>query len=245
MSVYGNAIMLGGGGSLKATDAILRVQAPAGSTVTISKGGVTKSDAGHENADDHTVYDYYFIIHQSQFDSINPWTVTATDGTETASDTIIIDSADEYDVYLEYTFYLFKSGRGAIVEFGYTNNGTDVVTEITTAHIKQTCNNSSHQGSTYTENKIDWTPYKTLHVLLKCTYEPYNNSNFGLRINLTNTYHQAPSTQNPTAVTSKGIDVTADFKEYTIDLTNINAEYYLNIWGIGTWECTYIWATED
>ena len=100
----------GGGGGLSATDALLRVQAPAGSTVTITKGGTTKTDAGHENADDHTVYDYYFIIHASQFDSVNPWTVTATLGTNTTSDTIIIDSADEYDLVLDYNLWLIRNG---------------------------------------------------------------------------------------------------------------------------------------
>lgn len=101
--IYGNAVMLGGGGGgITATDAILRVQAPAGSTVTISKGAVSKSDLGHENADDHTVYDYYFIIHQSQFDSVNPWTVTATLGGDTASDTIIINAANEYNFVISY-----------------------------------------------------------------------------------------------------------------------------------------------
>lgn len=107
----------GGGGSLQATDAILRVIAPAGSTVTISKGGVSKSDAGHENAADNTLYDYYFIIHQSQFDSINPWTVTATLGSDTKSDTVIIDAADEYDVILSYDLYFVRNG---IVQDGFT-----------------------------------------------------------------------------------------------------------------------------
>lgn len=98
----GMIIRRGGGASLKATDALLRVQAPAGSTVTISKGTTTKTDLGHENADDHTLYDYYFIIHQSQFDSVNPWTVTATLGSNTATSTVVVDSADEYDVVLSY-----------------------------------------------------------------------------------------------------------------------------------------------
>ena len=91
----------GGGGGLKDTDALLRVQAPAGSVVTITKGATTKTDLGHENADDHTVYDYYFIIHQSQFDS-TAWTVSASDGTNTVSKTIVINAADEYDVVLDY-----------------------------------------------------------------------------------------------------------------------------------------------
>lgn len=100
----------GGGGGLQDTDALLRVQAPAGSVVTITKGGMTKTDHGHENADDNSVYDYYFIIHQSQFDSVNPWTVTATLGTQTKSDTVVIDMADEYDVILTYQFYFIKDG---------------------------------------------------------------------------------------------------------------------------------------
>lgn len=101
--IYGNAVMLGGGdGGLTATDAILRVQAPAGSTVTITKDTTTKTDLGHENANDHTLYDYYFIIHQSQFDSVNPWTVTATLGTQITTSAVIIDLADEYDLVLSY-----------------------------------------------------------------------------------------------------------------------------------------------
>lgn len=92
----------GGGGSLSATDALLRVQAPAGSTVAITKGGTTKTDLGHENAADNTVYDYYFVIHALQFDGVNPWTVTATLSGETATDTIIINAAAEYDVVLWY-----------------------------------------------------------------------------------------------------------------------------------------------
>ena len=120
----------GGGGGLKSTDAILRVIAQAGSTVTISKGGVSKSDTGHENADDNTLYDYYFVIHQSQFDSINPWTVTATLGSDTVSDTIIIDSADEYDVVLVYGIYLYNNGDLCTdVTGGWGNSGWSVTGE--------------------------------------------------------------------------------------------------------------------
>lgn len=116
----------GGGGSLQSTDAILRVIAPAGSTVTISKGGASKSDAGHENHDDATLYDYYFIIHQSQFDSINPWTVTATLGGSSLSQTIIIDSADEYDLVLFGSIYLYNAGvyTDLYQSSNVTTNGT-------------------------------------------------------------------------------------------------------------------------
>ena len=91
-----------GGGHLNDTDALLRVSAPAHSIVTITKGSTTKSDHGHENADNHNLYDYYFIIHQSQFDSENFWTVTATYEANIVTTTIIIDTSDEYDVILSY-----------------------------------------------------------------------------------------------------------------------------------------------
>lgn len=114
----------GGGGGLSSTDALLRVQAPAGSTVTITKGSTTKTDQGHENADDSTVYDYYFIIHQSQFDSTTPWTVTATLGTQTASDTVTVNAANEYDIELSFSIYLFKAGdQCTSITGGWTSSG--------------------------------------------------------------------------------------------------------------------------
>ena len=109
MPIIGNPLALGGG-NLLPTDAILRVQAPAGSTVTIVKGTTTKTDEGHENAGDNTVYDYYFIIHASQFDSSNPWTVTATDGASTKTATVIIDTAKEYNIAITYTLYIVEEG---------------------------------------------------------------------------------------------------------------------------------------
>lgn len=102
MALTLNMVGGGSGGGMSATDAILRVQAPANSVVTISKGGVSKSDNGHENADNNTIYEYFFIIHQSQFDSVNAWTVTATRGTDTNSKTIIVNTSDEYYVAIGY-----------------------------------------------------------------------------------------------------------------------------------------------
>lgn len=138
----------GGGGKIKDTDAVLRVIAPAGSTVTITKGGVSKSDAGHENSDDNTLYDYYFVIHQSQFDSINPWTVTATLGGDSASNTIIIDSALEYGMSLSYLLppeyqlveYIESTGTQ------YINSGYKIVSgDYVEVHGQLTATQSSNE----------------------------------------------------------------------------------------------------
>lgn len=114
----------GGGGGLAATDALLRVQAPAQSTVTITKGGVTKSDAGHENADDHFYYDYYFIIHASQFDS-TAWTVTATLNNNSVSKTIVVNAADEYDL----AFKAILPSAYQVVDYVTIPSGGQLITE--------------------------------------------------------------------------------------------------------------------
>ena len=153
----------GGGGGLKATDALLRVQAPANSTVTITKGTTTKTDLGHENADDHTVYDYYFIIHQSQFDSVNPWTVTATLNGATASSTIIIDAADEYDLILAYVYYIIKDGvytDNTLVK--YDGNSSEV-DETGDKVYKMTDANFT---TWYTNTQINLSNYSALKVVL-------------------------------------------------------------------------------
>ena len=167
----------GGGGNLIATDAILRVVASAGSTVTISKGTVSKSDAGHENASDHTLYDYYFIIHASQFDSVNPWTVTATLGSKTASSTIVIDTADEYDLILVYAMYLWGDGIvtesdwtfvGKAYNSSYTNTVTpthSVSDGVLALSVSATSSQNVRGGLSYFTTPVDLTNYDTLEMV--------------------------------------------------------------------------------
>lgn len=160
----------GGGGGLQSTDAILRVIAPAGSTVTISKGGVSKSDLGHENAADTSLYDYYFIIHASQFDSVNPWTVTATLGSDTDSSTIIIDTADEYDVVLEYGYFLYRDGNEYTSRTGGWSviNGSGTLTKNATDMLVKSTSTSSSTfiGMSSTFNPAVLGSYTALNLLI-------------------------------------------------------------------------------
>ena len=171
--------MVGGGsGGLKATDAILRVIAPAESTVTIAKSGVSKSDGGHENALDNTLYDYYFIIHASQFDSSNPWTVTATLGTQTISDTIIINAANEYDLSLSYTLWLINDGVsqfGTITPVALKSQSTSTTAQApavssATGYIQIGWTSAASSGNAgggiayFSSSKINLSKYNNLHV---------------------------------------------------------------------------------
>ena len=165
----------GAGGGIQSTDAILRVIAPAGSTVTISKGGVSKTDLGHENASDHTLYDYYFIVHASQFDSVNPWTVTATLGVQSISETIIINSANEYDVTLLFTLYLIKDGAiqtDALTAVGLKPDSSSSASAVapgvtygsTYVQIGWTATGTASAGIAYFSNLIDLSKYSNLHI---------------------------------------------------------------------------------
>lgn len=166
--------MVGGGGGLSATDAILRVIAPAGSTVTISKGSVSKSDAGHENASDNSVYDYYFIIHSSQFDSINAWTVTATLGYESTTKTIIIDSADEYDVVIYEYGLLYNSGLYTDrYTHGTVKSNATITDDATYIQSNQTGNN--YYAYNRWEN-VDLTHISTITFVGKA-YDSSSSSN--------------------------------------------------------------------
>lgn len=239
--ILGDPITFGGSGGLSASDAILVVTVPTGSTVTATKGGVTMTSTIWVTAADPTLDCAIFAISASLFDDVNPWTVTATLGTDTASDTVVIDDNKEYDLELSYGQYLFKAGTGAIVQFG-TNNRAQVVTTLTSDYIETVCNNSTQQGSLYTATTFDLTGYETLHFSIFCTYEPVNNVNYGLRMHVTSNQPVA-NTANPAAVAKLAFDVNSAFTEYAIDVSSISGSYYIGIWGVGSYKCNNIWLT--
>lgn len=118
--------VVGGGGKLKDTDAVLVVTVPTGSTVTATKGSTTLTPTMWVKAADASLDCAIFSIPASQFDSTTPWTVTATNGTDTATDTIIISAADAYDITLTYVFWIHKVGVGLLSPFtGSFGSGSD------------------------------------------------------------------------------------------------------------------------
>ena len=93
----------GGAGGLSPNNAVIHVTAPVGSTISFAKGGVTAKVLGpeksHVNADDNTLADWYYSVSSSNYGT---WTVTATLSGNTKSDTVTIDSNEQYDLSLSY-----------------------------------------------------------------------------------------------------------------------------------------------
>ena len=114
----------GGGGKLKNTDAVLVVTVPTGSTVTATKGGTTLTPTMWVKAADNTLDCAIFSIPASKFDSTTPWTVTATLENDSASDTVTVNAANEYDIELSFSIYLFKAGdQCTSITGGWTSSG--------------------------------------------------------------------------------------------------------------------------
>lgn len=65
-----------------------------------------------------------FVFSSAQFDSTTPWTITATDGTNTASDTVLITTNKEYEITLSFYPYAFKYGGAVDTDFWGTMNIT-------------------------------------------------------------------------------------------------------------------------
>lgn len=89
----------GGGGSLKATDAVLIVTVPTSSTVTATKNGVTLIPKMWVQNADNTLNSAIFSISSNTFDA-NAWTVAATLNGNFTSKEIVINSNKEYSLEL-------------------------------------------------------------------------------------------------------------------------------------------------
>lgn len=224
MSLVLNMVGGGSGGELLPTDAILRVQATAGATVTITKGSVTKTDLGHENADDNTVYDYYFIIHASQFDSVNPWTVTATLGGSSVSATVVVDSANEYDVVLSSYFYVNNGillSNATKLKTGYNNPTVNIYSSANPFYFQI----QAGQGVYF--DAIDVTDYKTCVIDSEITAGGNQWAYWGFTKDNLDWQNNASTGLDAYYKSSTGRYSRAT---YTIDISNLTGVYFLKFY---------------
>lgn len=219
----------GGGGKLKDTDAVLIVTVPTGSTVTATKGGTTLTPTMWVKAADNTLDCAIFSIPASQFDSTTPWTVTATLGTQTASDTVLISENAEYDLELSYGFYLYNNGdlrtavTGGWSYAAFLNTSNYSAGTLDTAYNGTTCylsaSGSTRQISAVTENKIDVTNYRAMRIEV---------SNFifagsGYReLDLVSSRGNVSSPAAKVQINSTGT--------FTVDVSSITGSYYIGLY---------------
>lgn len=180
---------LSGGGGFSVTDAVLRVIAPTGSTVTLTRSSTTKTVQGISLISGSNQSCYYFSISSSEY-SATAWTVTATSGNDSASATVVINAAGEYGVILTYwDGVLYDAGdeytsiTGGFEAFcpawtgspnpqGCTKGSTTLSVAFTTP------SDGWYNGGWGTVNKVDFNGFTALHVLTTSASNSGNTSHF-------------------------------------------------------------------
>lgn len=173
----------GGGSGPSASDAILTVTVPTGSTVTATKGGVTLTPTIWVQAADATLDCALFVIAPAQFDATTPWTVTATLGTDSATATVLIDSNKQYDVELSYHYFLYNKGTQFVERTGGWEASRDSATVFQSDHIHLYGGNLPYLS---TVNKLLYTGWTNVVFRVKeATFGTGSNSGITLFIGTT------------------------------------------------------------
>lgn len=166
----------GTGGGMSLSKPLIHVNAPLGSTVEFSFGGIVVKSIpaakAFANIDGETA-DYYLSVRDT-----GTWTVTATLGTDTKSDTVTIDSNKQYDVDLYYTWYLYHQGdKRTSITGGWSATKTASGLYFDTSYITVTAGNSMVMAGT--ENKVDLTGKATLYMSMTASSSG-NNARMGI-----------------------------------------------------------------
>ena len=157
----------GAGGGLLSGSAILRVTAPTGSTVTLTRGAVVKTAFGHPSAGNVGSDEYFFILPAAEL-SATAWTVTATSGAKTDTQTVVIDAAKAYDVLMSYDFFLVRNGvlQNSVTIGSVTGNNVTAPT-ITDENGYKKIVLPTNSGVAFSE--IDYTQFSTLYLEAEVT----------------------------------------------------------------------------
>lgn len=241
----------GGGGGPSSSDAILTVTVPTGSTVTMTKGGVTLTPTMWVQAADPTLDCALFVIPPAQFDSVNPWTVTATNGTYTSSDTVTIDSNKQYDmeldiwsgkIYMHGEQYQSFTGGFEVVRVSiYTSAPIAQVSYGTTPDgvISLSVSGTNANGAVCTVNPIDLTQFSTVTAKFESSFPNTNrlfvmanSSKTGITLNENNNRHCDFLAEVGESLSGEKV---------TLDISSANGLFYLLIGGFTvspTYSCT-------
>lgn len=221
----------GGSGGGKAF-AVIGVTYPAGSVCTCSDGAKTLS------LKDTSGQGFFLIPYAAT------WTVTATDGTNTKSESVEITSEGQSEsITLNYGVYLFKEGRGQITPFTSTHE-TNGTTSIGTNEIVLNYSSTSNgQVAVKTVNAVDLSNYSKLIFDAICnrTEEDNDWTKAVVAVDTNGINHASPVRELDayTAMNPDGVR-----REYTIDISGFNTEYYIGAKGLIDGTIYNIWLEE-
>lgn len=223
-------ILRRGSGGIPGNWAVLVARIPSGSTVTATKGGVVLTPMMwvSETYPDQDIA--LFVFTPAQFDSVNPWTITATDGTNTASETVLITTNKEYEVVIDYDVLLIRNG--VLKQELHIDRPANYYTQET-GYVK--LSSATEYVSVFSnENPIDLTRFNTLtittigggsgYVYGKCPLICIGSSR------PTSPTGYANAIQNITAYTMLSNTAhTIPNNTYTLDISTYTGDYYIAV----------------
>lgn len=230
--IYGNPLIFGssGGGGPSASDAILTVTVPTGSTVTATKGGVTLTPTMWVQAADNTLDCALFVIGPNLFDSVNAWTVTATLSGNTASDTVIISSNEQYDLAIYPPVYLVKNGT-KIADF--TGQSHAVITQQS-GYVNFSID--GNYAATFTStDPVDLTKFSLISITIPNSGASYYRSGvvpslvIGSSRPIFSDQSSSTAYSNFSLVKMLSSGTTISANNYTLDISNVSGAYYIGI----------------
>ena len=113
---------INGGAGLNGKGALLKIKAPTGSIITVSKDSYSETIKVSQLDPDDNIWSYWLF----QTTDFGEWTVTAIRSDQvTESKTITISESKKYDLEILFRFYLFRKGRGLTSGYSisYSTNG--------------------------------------------------------------------------------------------------------------------------
>ena len=178
MPIIGNPLLVGGGGgNISNNDAILVVVAKTGAVITVTKGSVSLTPTMWAWNSDNNYDCALFVVPSNMFDAVNAWTVSATLSGNVNSKTIIIDSAKEYEVSIDYEYIILSSSTTAgIGNLTKLSTGSPPAFAVDSANSRwgvATATNSNVGGFLY-YLRIDLTSFS----LMQLTYDGLAANNY-------------------------------------------------------------------
>ena len=217
--------MVGGGGSgIPGNRAVLVARIPSGSTVTATKGGVTLTPMMwvSETYPDQDIA--LFVFTPAQFDSVNPWIITATDGTSTASKTVIIDSNKEYEVELTYTLFYYKDGNlETAVTGGWDGYASN--TAFRSDRIEIDTTSGPIRTNATTINKVSLANVSAIKFLLTCSTSWATGYP---KIGVSTSSRHPDSSESGGWTASTTLTKCTDPTEFVVDVSSIMADAYIS-----------------
>lgn len=232
---------INGGGGLNGKGALLKIKALTGSVITVSKGSYSKIIKTSQLDPDDNKWSYWFF----QTTNFGIWTIIATLGDDTASDTVTVNATNEYDVVLTYCLWLYKEGNiyssitgGYSKVYNSSGSGGSFVLEENSATVKGASGDNAAECGCTTVSDVDLTEISYLKIdVLRYSAGTTNYPGGYMAISKTAGFVAAANAAAFVKCNAVGVRV--------IDVSAFSGKYYIKVMGAaqsGTITFDKIWC---